>query len=367
MSFYERYKQYADFDFDSFYKEITAEDVLRVLGKDKLTARDFMLLLSPAAGQYLESMARKAQRLTHQHFGRVIFLYAPLYLANYCVNRCAYCGFNAENSIRRKKLTPEEVEEEARSISAQGIRHILLLTGESRKHSPVSYIKECVEAVKKYFTSIAIEVYPLETEEYRDLVESGVDGLTIYQEVYDEKIYAEVHLGGPKRDYLFRLNAPERGCRAGMRSVGIGALLGLGDWRKEAFFTGLHAAYLQDNYLDTEISVSLPRLRPHPGSFTPKYEVDDRSLVQIMLAYRLFLPRVGITISTRERAELRNNLIGLGVTRMSAGSSTEVGGYTGREKSEAQFEVSDDRSVEDFSRMIYSKGYQPVFKDWQYI
>jgi 2-iminoacetate synthase len=220
---------------------------------------------------------------------------------------------------------------------------------------------------KKYFTSISIEVYPLEKEEYGELVEAGVDGLTLYQEVYDEDVYHEVHLSGPKKNYLYRLDAPERACMAGIRSVNIGALLGLNQWKTEAFFTGLHADYLQSKYPETEISVSLPRLRPHAGSFQPKSIVSDRDLVQIMLALRLFLPRAGITVSTRERSQFRDNLIGLGVTKMSAGSSTEVGGHSDENKSTGQFSISDTRSVEEMREIIYQKGYQPVFKDWMMI
>lgn len=367
MRFYNIYKNYAALDFDHCFSEANDEQVLRILGKERITAEEFLILLSPAARRHLEKMARKANAITQRHFGRVIFLYAPIYLANYCVNRCLYCGFNVDHKIMRKKLTLEEVEQESRSISAQGIRHILLLTGESRKHSPVSYIKGCMEVMKQYFTSISLEVYPLETSEYAALIEAGADGLTIYQEVYDERVYDAVHLAGPKKNYLYRLDAAERACQAGMRSVNIGVLLGLDDWRQEAFFTGLHAEYLQNTYLDTEISLSLPRLRPQVGGFQPKYEVDDASLVQIMLAFRLFLPRAGITISTRERAELRDNLIGLGMTRMSAGSSTEVGGYASEQKSESQFKVSDNRTIEEITTLIYKKGYQPVFKDWQFV
>lgn len=367
MSFYDIYKQYSKLDLDNLFSQVKDEQVLAIIGKDRIRSDEFLILLSPAARKYLEHMARKASEITRSHFGKVVFLYTPIYLANYCVNRCAYCGFNIDHGITRKKLTMKEVEEEARSIAAQGIRHILILTGESRNHTPVSYIKECIEVMRKYFTSISLEVYPLETSEYAELIASGADGLTIYQEVYDEKTYDEVHLAGPKKDYLYRLDAPERACQAGMRSVNIGALLGLEDWRREAFFTGLHADYLQDKYLDTEISLSLPRLRPEVGGFEAKHAVDDADLVQIMLAFRLFLPRAGITISTRERAEFRDNLIGLGVTRMSAGSSTEVGGYASKDKTEAQFEVSDDRTVKEITELIYRKGYQPVFKDWQCI
>lgn len=367
MSFYDKYREYKDFNFQKYLDSQSDNDIIRIINKDRMSELDFLALLSGQAEKHMELLARRAQQLTIQHFGRVVLLYTPMYLANYCVNQCVYCGFNITNDITRKKLSFEEVEQEAKAISETGLRHILILTGESRKESPVSYIRECVGILKKYFTSISIEIYPLETDEYRELVDAGVDGLTIYQEVYNEDIYKELHLKGPKSNYRYRLDAPERACMASMRSVGIGALLGLEDWAAEAFFTGLHADYLQNKHADTEISISFPRMRPHVGHFQPKCSVEDRSLVQIMLAMRLFMPRAGITISTRERAELRDNLIGLGVTRMSAGSSTEVGGHSLDEKSEGQFNISDNRSVEEIKTMIYRKGYQPVFKDWHAI
>lgn len=364
MSFYEIYSEYRNFDFETYFDKITDQKIIEIINKDRLSRLDFLALLSAKAGNYLERMAQRAKQLTIQHFGKVIFLYTPLYLANYCVNQCVYCGFNATNRIARKKLSMDEVEKEARIISATGLRHILVLTGESRIKTPVEYIKECVKILRRYFSSIAIEIYPLEKEEYLELVEAGVDGLTLYQEVYNEQVYKELHLGGPKQDYRYRLDAPERACMVAMRNVNTGALLGLDDWRREAFFTGLHSDYLQNKYPDTEISISLPRMRPHAGGFMPKVNVDDRSLVQILLALRLFMPRAGIAISTRERQEFRDNLIGLGVTKMSAGSSTEVGGHALSEKSDGQFDISDRRSVDEMKRVIYKKGYQPVFKDW---
>jgi len=367
MSFYERYLEYKNFDFETFFDRVSEQDIINTISKDRITELEFLMLLSQKASKYLEPMAQKARKLTIQNFGKVIFLYTPMYLANYCVNQCVYCGFNIANKINRKKLTLEEVEKEAQAISSTGLRHILILTGESRRESPVQYIKQCVEVLKKYFRSISIEVYPLEESEYKELIETGVDGFTIYQEVYNEEVYEKLHIKGPKRNNRYRLDAPERACRASMRSVNIGALLGLDDWRKEAFFTGIHADYLQTRYPDTEISISLPRIRPQCGGFTPPYVVEDRDLVQIMLAQRLFMPRAGITISTRESQSFRDNLIGLGVTKMSAGSSTEVGGHTQENKSEGQFDINDRRGVEEIKQRIYEKGYQPVFKDWQAI
>ncbi|AZR73196.1 thiamine biosynthesis protein ThiH [Anoxybacter fermentans] len=367
MSFYNEYLRYKNFNFDKFFENITPSDILRIINEYKINEYDFLALLSPEAENYLEDMAQKAHRLTVQNFGKTILLYTPMYLANYCVNRCSYCGFNIENKIKRKKLTFKEIEEEAKAISSTGLRHILILTGESRKETPVSYIIDAVKILRKYFDSISIEIYPLNEDEYRQVIEAGVDGLTIYQEVYDEEIYDKVHIAGPKKNYKFRLNAPERACRAQIRNINIGALLGLNDWRKEAFMTGLHAKYLQDKYSDVEVSISLPRIRPHIGVFEEIYPVNDKNLVQIMLALRLFLPRVGITISTRENQNLRDNLIPLGVTKMSAGVSTEVGGHTSKTKSDGQFEISDKRSVKEIKEAILKKGYQPVFKDWMHI
>jgi len=367
MSFYEVFRKYKELPFGKIWEGVTPWQVERVLQKDALKEEDFLVLLSPEAGKYLEPLAQKAHRLTVQHFGKTIQLYTPMYLANFCANECVYCGFNIRNKIQRKKLDLTEVENEAKAIAATGLRHLLILTGESRSQTPVAYIRECVEVLRRYFTAISIEVYPLTEQEYRELIAAGVDGLTIYQETYNEELYDTLHIKGPKKNYRFRLDAPERAGNVKMRTVNIGALLGLDDWRREAFFTGLHAAYLQDKFLDTEISVSLPRMRPHLGGYQPEHPVSDRELVQIMLAFRLFMPRLGITLSTREGAQLRDNLIRLGVTKMSAGVSTMVGGHSRKEAGEGQFEISDPRSVSEMREAIRRLGYQPIFKDWQYI
>ncbi len=363
MSFYDRILALGKFSFPNSLTA-TSGDVERTLASPHISPEGFRCLLSPAAQPYLEPMARRAHSLTVQHFGRVILLYTPLYLSNYCVNRCLYCGFAAQNRIRRDRLTPEEVEVEARLISASGLRHILILTGESRKQSSVEYLGQCVGVLSRYFTSISIEVYPLETAEYAQLVGEGVDGLTIYQETYDREVYASLHPRGPKRDYRFRLEAPERACLAGIRSINIGALLGLSDWRHDAFLTGLHADHFQRHYPDVEISISLPRMCAHEGSYQSPHEVTDREFVQILLAIRLFLPRVGITLSTRERAEFRDHLLPLGVTKMSAGSCTQVGGRAHRDAGTGQFEISDQRDVPTMKRDIESRGYKAIYKDW---
>jgi 2-iminoacetate synthase len=341
--------------------------VKQVLGKNKLNLHDLATLLSPGAQPFLEEMAQAAYRVSLRHFGRTILLYTPLYLGNYCVNGCVYCGFNACNRIERRKLSLTEVEREAEAIATTGLKHLLVLTGESRQQTPVSYIKDCLLVLRRYFSSVSIEVYPLETAEYMELTVSGIDGITIYQEVYDEVVYRKLHPFGPKRDYHFRLQAPERAGSASMRTIGIGALLGLNDWRSEAFYMAIHAAYLQHRFPEAEISVSFPRIRPQTGGFEPVSPVSDRDLVQIILAFRLFLPRAGITISTRERPDLRDHLIHLGVTKMSAGSSTAVGGHTGSRDGTSQFEISDHRSVAEMVQAITAQGYKPIYKDWHSI
>ena len=270
MTFYDEIAGLRNTDWTSILDRITPSQVQKTLVKEDLQVSDFLTLLSPAAASYLEEMAQSARQLTLQHFGFNIGLYTPLYLANYCVNHCVYCGFNTNNNISRRKLTLEEVEREARIIAGTGLQHLLVLTGESRQHSPVSYIRECVRILSNYFSSISIEIYPLSTDDYKELIVAGVDGLTIYQEVYNEDVYLQLHTQGPKRDYRFRLETPERGGLAGIRTINIGALLGLYQWRSEVFMTGLHAAYLQKKFSEIEISVSFPRMRPQFGDYQPE-------------------------------------------------------------------------------------------------
>jgi 2-iminoacetate synthase len=368
MGYAEVLSGYRDVDWGRFFASASRRHVDKVLLGQDLSPDQFASLLSEAAGAQLEEMAERASKETLRNFGRTIQLYTPLYIANYCDNRCLYCGFNSANDIERKRLSPEEVEKEAAHLSSTGIKHILILTGESRDMSPVSYIADCVRALCRYFPSISIEVYPLTEGEYAGLVKEGVDGLTIYQEVYDEDIYKRLHAGGPKSDYAFRLEAPERAARAGMRSVTIGTLFGLDDWRRETFLTGLHAKYLQDKFPNVEIGAAIPRMRPHAGAFKAPFEVTDKNIVQAILALRLFLPRISLSLSTREDARLREALVPLGITRMSAGSITAVGGHTAAVGSGArQFEISDERDVGEVMSMLERKGYQPVLKDWERI
>jgi 2-iminoacetate synthase len=368
MSFYPLIAAYAEELPDARFDEFTEQDVRRAINRTTASAEDFMALMSPAASSLLEEMAQKASRLTVQHFGRTVSLFTPLYLANFCTNHCVYCGFNCTNSIHRSKLTLDEVDVEGAAIAATGLKNLLILTGDAPAKTGVDYLEACTRVLTKHFPSVSIEVFALTEEEYARLVGAGVDGMTMFQETYDEKLYAVLHPKGPKRDFRFRLDAPERACEAGMRVVNIGALLGLAEWRRDALLTGLHAAYLMHAYPETEIAVSLPRMRPHVGDWEPASIVSDRDMVQFLMALRLFLPRVGITISTRENAEFRENILPLGVTRMSAGVSTAVGGHSGGdgdEENTGQFDISDGRSVDEVCAALRGKGYQPVFKDWE--
>lgn len=369
MSYYDVYRKYKNFPFEDYLRKVTAADVERSLQKSNKGPLDFLTMLAPAAQSphVLEEMAQRSKRLTEHNFGRVITLFTPLYLANICDNACVYCGFNCHNSIKRSKLTMEEVEQEGQAIRAEGIRHIIILTGESRRATPPEYLADCTRILKKYVDSICIEVYSLTEEEYRMLFQAGVDGFTMFQETYNEDLYPQLHPTGPKHDYQTRLDSPELACKAGYNTVNLGALLGLDDWRKETFLTGMHALYLIKKYPGTDCAVSLPRIRPcvGGGNYRPACNVKDIDIVQAITAYRNFLPRLAITMSTRETPDFRNHLIGLGVTKLSAGSVTEVGGHAHAPKTDGQFEISDQRNVEEMSQAIRKCGYQPVYKDWE--
>ncbi|MDR2161225.1 MAG: 2-iminoacetate synthase ThiH [Desulfovibrio sp.] len=355
-------------------EQAQALDVRRSLAADRLDERDFLILLSPAAEPFLEETAQRAREETIRHFGRTVQLFTPLYLANVCTNRCVYCGFNARRGVARRVLTLEQVAEEAEAIAATGLRRILALTGDAPARTGADYLAACVEVLARRFTSVGIEVPSMTVEEYSRVREAGADGMTMFQETYNETLYSSLHPAGPKRNFAFRLDAPQRAILGGMRSINLGALLGLDDWRRDIFFTGLHADFLQRRYPEQEISVSLPRLRPCGAlsrspeelAFTPR-PVQDRHFVQALVALRCFLPQAGITLSTRESASLRDRLIPLGVTRVSAGVSTAVGGHAAEESKEngaSQFDISDPRSVDEMVAAIEALGYQPVFTDW---
>jgi 2-iminoacetate synthase len=344
----------------------TAADVDRALGRHRRELSDFAVLLSPAASERLEDMARLAHETTVRRFGRTIHLFAPLYLSNECVSSCTYCGFSAENEIARRTLAVDEVVAEARALTAKGFRHLLLVAGEHARIISKDYLVECVRALAPEVPSLSVEVQVWDTETYRRLVEAGCDGLVVYQETYDRSTYEAVHLKGKKRNYDWRLAAPDRGAEAGMRRLGIAALLGLSsDWRSEAISVAAHARALIRRWWRCEVQIALPRLRPAAGGYEPADPVDDPSFVQLLCALRLVLPDVGITLSTRESASLRDSLIPLGVTHLSAGSHTEPGGYTGPSDAEPQFEVADTRSPAEVAGLLRERGYDPVWKDWQ--
>lgn len=340
--------------------------VLDKLERHWLSPEDFLVLLSPAAEGHLEAMAQKAHALTLRYFGRAVSIFTPLYISDVCTNQCRYCGFNARNKQPRRHLSVDEAAAEAFAIADLGFQHILLLTGDAPKVSTPEYIAEVVRRIKPRFASVGIEVYSQTEENYRLLVDAGVDSMTMFQETYNPELYAWLHPAGPKRDYGFRLSAPERAARAGMRSLGVGALLGLESFEQDAFATGLHAWWLQRHFPGVELSVSIPRICPHEGEFEVTHGVDDRHLVQYVTALRCFLPRAGITCSSRESAFMRDHLVPVGVTRVSAGVSTAVGGRATEDlHNPGQFEITDHRSLEQMMAALAANGYQPVLKDWE--
>jgi 2-iminoacetate synthase len=342
----------------------TASDVERALRAASLAESDFAALLSPAAAKTLEPAARKAAALTRQRFGRVLQFYAPLYVSSYCTNSCVYCGFNCRNKVNRCRLTVEEALAEAGFLASEGFQHLLLVAGEDPKGVPVDYFERLIRRLNGRFSSVNIEIYPLDTPEYARLVAAGLDSLTLYQETYDREAYAQFHPAGPKRDFDWRIDAIERGAEAGVTFLGIGALLGLSDWRVDAFYVGLHAAYLQRRYWRQHVSISFPRLRAAAGGFEPPFPVNDQAFVQILLAQRLFLPDAGMVLSTREAPALRDHLIPLGITRLSAGSRTSPGGYTHEAEAEQQFQVQDHRPLAEMRERVQALGFDPVCKDW---
>jgi 2-iminoacetate synthase len=374
----------------------TSETVRSVLAKPSVTLADFPVLLSDTAGLELEELSRRSQRMTQQRFGKVIRFFAPLYLSNECINSCKYCGFSRDNPILRVTLSVDEVRREADELARQGFRNILLVAGEHPKFVSSGYLRDCVAALREQFPSISLEVGPMERADYEPLVEAGAEGLVVYQETYDRSVYEQVHTAGPKRDFDWRLDTAERAYEAGFRRLGIGALYGLADWRAEAISLALHCDYLLKNCWKSQITISLPRLRPHAGEFEPLTQLTDRQLVQLVCAFRLVFPDVGLVLSTREPARLRDGLFPIGITHISAGSHTEPGGYTGagkenthitqrgriiatnasewsapvnaskgRTNATGQFEIADERTPEDVVAVLHRLGYEPVWKDWE--
>jgi len=355
---------------------------------------DFADLISPAGAELLEPLARRSQELTRQRFGKVIRLFAPLYLSNECINNCKYCGFSRDNPILRVTLSVDEVKREAVALKEQGFRNVLLVAGEHPKFVSNGYMAECVKALHADIPSVSLEVGPMETAEYIPLVQAGADGLVVYQETYDRSIYDDMHTAGPKKNFDWRLETPERAYAAGFRRIGIGALYGLADWRYEALALAAHCEYMLRHCWKAYFTISLPRLRPCAGEFEPLTHMTDRDLVQLVCAFRLMFPDVGIVLSTRESAQLRDGLMPLGITMVSAGSHTEPGGYTGAGKDKihhtergrivelasgssewapteghatnatGQFNIADERSSHEVADVIRRLGYEPVWKDW---
>lgn len=357
------------------YASYTAADVRRALNHDSCTVEDFKALLSPAAQSFLEEMAARARLETSRHFGNTVYLFTPLYIANYCENYCVYCGFNCYNDIKRLQLDAGQIEHEMQVIAASGMEEILLLTGESKAKSNVSYIGEACKLARKYFKNVGLEIYPVNTEDYRYLHECGADYVTVFQETYDLKKYETLHLLGHKRVWPYRFEAQERALRGGMRGVGFSALLGLSDFRKDALATALHVYYLQRKYPQAEFSLSCPRLRPiiNNDKINP-LDVGERQLCQILCAYRIFLPFAGITVSSRESAAFRNGIAKICATKISAGVSTGIGDheekYTGKDEArtgDEQFEICDTRSLEVMYADMAAEGLQPVLNDYLYV
>jgi 2-iminoacetate synthase len=346
---------------------ITAGDVERALAEPLgfYSLQRLSALICPAAEDYLEEMAQAAHELTVQRFGRTIRLYAPLYLSNYCTNACMYCGFNRENAFERTRLSIDQAVEEANIVASEGFRELLLVSGEDRQFVTVDYLVELTQQLRDKFSTISIEIYQMNTAEYARLFEAGIDGVTLYQETYDCDAYGYYHLAGPKSDYDRRLSAPDSIAAAGMREVGLGVLLGLTDWRVETLALAEHAHHIIKHYWQSHVSFSFPRLRPaYKVQGTQFSAFTDRNLVQMMTALRLCFADVGLVLSTRERAALRDNLITLGVTKLSAGSRTSPGGYSGRTDATGQFEIDDNRSPAEVAAMIKQRGFEPVWKDW---
>ena len=347
----------------------TAEDVKEALATETCSVDNFKALLSPAALPFLEEIAKKAQKETRKHFGNSVAIFTPLYIANYCENYCVYCGFNCHNKIKRAQLNYEEIEKEMQAIAATGLEEVLILTGESPNKSSVEYIGEACKIAKKYFKLIGLEVYPMDSKDYAYLHECGADFVTVFQETYNSDKYKTLHLGGRKRIFPYRLNAQERAIMGGMRGVGFAALLGLDDFRKDALATGMHAYLLQKKYPHAEIAFSCPRLRPiiNNDKINPK-DVHEPQLLQIICAYRIFMPFASITISTRECERFRDNIIQIAATKISAGVNVGIGGHSQEEeKGDEQFEISDGRSVDEIYHMIEDNGMQPVMTDYIYV
>jgi len=364
MDFYTLLQQYNWEETRTSIYAKTSADVEIALSKNTLTPTDFMALVSPAAEPFLEQMAQQSRAKTLNRFGNTMQLYVPLYLSNECANGCIYCGFNHDNKIARATLDSKQILKETEAIQSMGFEHLLLVTGEHPKKASFSYLKKVLKILNPEFSQLSVEVQPMGTAEYRELIEEGLHAVYVYQETYHENRYPHYHPKGKKADFRYRLETPERLGEAGIHKIGLGCLLGLEDWRVDSFFTAMHLHYLKRKYWQTKYSISFPRLRPHVGSFNPNYPINDREFVQLICAYRLLDENVELSLSTRESPRMRDNLAKLGITTMSAGSSTKPGGYANKTESLEQFAVNDDRSPAEVECALESLGYEVVWKDW---
>lgn len=348
-----------------FDLQFTVADVERALHADAPDEKTLAALLSPQAAEYLEPMAQRAQAITRRHFGRTISLYTPLYLSNFCNGGCLYCGIAADRRAKRSVLDEAQLRHEMEAIKAMHLEELVLLTGERMPEADVPYLRDCIAVAAEYIHNINIEVFPMPEAEYRSLAEAGCTGVTLYQETYDQVVYEKMHRWGDKRDFFSRLDAPDRALRGGMRNVGIGALLGLADPRFDMLCVYRHAKYLLKNYWQAGVSISFPRIQPQLGGFAPDHPVDEKMLAQFIFALRICLPEIPLVLSTREAPRVRDGMVGLGISKMSVASKTTVGGYSDdSEESTEQFSISDERNIPDFCEMLRSKGYEPVFKNW---
>ncbi|MFV0574264.1 MAG: 2-iminoacetate synthase ThiH [Vibrio sp.] len=366
MTFTDELKKY---DWDDVYLSIrskTQADVERALAKNKRNLEDFKALISPAAEPYIEAMAQQSYALTRQRFGHNIGFYIPLYLSNLCSNACTYCGFSMENRIKRRTLTNNEIAQEITAIKAMNFDSVLLVTGEHETKVGMNYFRQVLPQIKPNFSYLAMEVQPLDQNDYAELKQLGLDAVMVYQETYHPSTYAQHHLRGNKQDFYYRLETPDRIASAGIDKIGIGALIGLEDWRTDCFFTAAHLSYLERQYWQTRYSISFPRLRPCEGSLQPKSVMSDKQLVQLICAFRLFNSEVELSLSTRESAVFRDNLLPLGITHISANSKTQPGGYANDDVELEQFAISDERSVDSVVQAVKTKGYDPVWTDWHY-
>ncbi|MBD1577280.1 2-iminoacetate synthase ThiH [Vibrio sp. S11_S32] len=364
MSFIEHFKK---LDWDNIKLSIyskTARDVERALGKNKLDLEDFKALISPAAESYIEQMAQQSYRLTRQRFGHTIGFYIPLYLSNLCANSCSYCGFSMDNRIKRKTLNLIEISGEIRAIKAMKFDSVLLVTGEHETKVGMKYFRQTLPLIKQSFNYLAMEVQPLEQHQYAELKTLGLDAVMVYQETYHPSTYAQHHLRGNKQDFYYRLDTPDRLAKAGIDKIGIGALIGLEEWRTDCFFTATHLQYLEKQYWQSRYSISFPRLRPCEGGVQPKSVMTDKQLVQLICAYRLFNPQVELSLSTRESPQFRDNVLALGVTSISAASKTQPGGYANADVELEQFAISDERSAQQVEAAVKSRGFEAVWTDW---